>query len=142
MSRAPLAPLAAVALFACAGLPPIEDSREDVYEAVFRYQFEHNGSKTGAAAAGYFLSIDGADPSAAFLARFAGNAPPVHGASEFDEGDGIAFRVAGYDVLGPDGVEVPGGYYEDPHTGSGNLYRVVRDGAGWRVEADQRLWGT
>jgi hypothetical protein len=60
---------------------------DDVREAVFRYQFEHNGSGLQQRAAAYYLQIETGDrketdPSDAFMKRFARNNPPVHKRSE------------------------------------------------------------
>jgi hypothetical protein len=56
---------------------------DDIREAVFRYQFEHNASSLQTRAAAYYLELrttEGAksDPPDSFLKRFTGNSPAVH----------------------------------------------------------------
>ena len=64
--------------------PPVTLTNEegDIYEAVFRHQFPHNASATQQSAGSYFIQIQGADPSDAFLQRFSGQTPLVKRASE------------------------------------------------------------
>ena len=52
--------------------------KDNIREAVFRYQFEHNASGQQQNAKVYFLSLDkGADPNKAFMLRFRDHNPPV-----------------------------------------------------------------
>jgi hypothetical protein len=60
---------------------------DDVREAVFRYQFEHNGSSLQQRAAAYYLEIETSDrkrtdASDDFMKRFAANKPPVRKRSQ------------------------------------------------------------
>src|SRR3954469_10075121 len=84
------------------GAPPGSPARQgheardlEVYEAVFRHQFEHNASGMQQKAKGYFLTIAGGDPAPEFLARFRENRPPVAAGSRFREGEGLLFRIDG-----------------------------------------------
>ena len=95
-----------------------ESQADDIREAVFRYQFEHNASGQQQSAHDYYLAIgdQDADPSDEFMKRFAHHKPPVHKASAsrmmedlgvdyivhhtgFDERNGIA--AAGGPRLSP-----------------------------------------
>lgn len=64
---------------------------EDIYEAVFRYQFEHSGDET---LGDFFLLIDDRNPSEAFLKRFAEHRPPVRKGSEYRDDAGTQFTAA------------------------------------------------
>ena len=110
------------------------DDELDVFEAVFRYQFNHNESGAQQKAPAYFLSIKGKDPDAAFLRRFRGNRPPVAAGSEFEVGDGLKFDVSSLKWLGDDAAEVGGGYYEGNLSSSASSYRLVRKDKKWVVE--------
>lgn len=69
---------------------------DDIREAVFRYQFNHNASGLKQNAKVYYLSFgeEGKEPSDAFLERFKGHTPPVKKASEFNGGQqGLVFNV-------------------------------------------------
>ena len=69
-----------IALSGCGVLAPSSRSadEEDICEAVFRYQFEDEGSAGPDKTNVYFIEIEGGnDPSPALLKRFAGHKPPV-----------------------------------------------------------------
>lgn len=64
-----------------------DSEADDIREAVFRYQFDHNGSGLKTNAAGYYLEIEttegaNTDPDDAFLKRFANNKPSVRKRSD------------------------------------------------------------
>src|SRR5262245_52028284 len=59
-----------------------DSERDDIREATFRYMFTHNASGQKPDAGVYCLEIEDADPSDAFMARFAGSMPPVKKASQ------------------------------------------------------------
>lgn len=66
---------------------PAAAVEDDVFEAVFRYQFEHNGSLQKQNAAAYYLHLSpqltgGDNPDDAFMKRFAGHRPPVRKVSQ------------------------------------------------------------
>jgi hypothetical protein len=128
----------------------------DILEAVFRYQFEHNG-------ASYmhpdrlFLSLAEAkdppkDPPAALLARFKGQIPPVEPESAADtdmvhgvhakgkQGRGVLLRLTNIRWIDDDTVEVDGGYYSSGLSASGNTYRAQRREGAWVVVSDTLHW--
>jgi hypothetical protein len=111
-----------------------------IYEAVFRHQFESNSSGMKSAAPAYFLSIEGRDPPADLLNRFAGNQPPVRPGSEYQMGLGLLFHVDGIREIDPATIEVDGGYHEAELSSSGNTYRVQRRGGSWIVISDEMHW--
>jgi hypothetical protein len=118
------------------GAPPWE-----LYEAVFRHMFAYNASAAKETASAYHLSIEGADPPAGFLARFARHHPPVRPGSAFAEGAGaLLFEIEGIERVAPDAFEVRGGYYEANESAAGSVYRVeLRDGR-WTVTSDEMQW--
>jgi hypothetical protein len=110
---------------------------EDVAEAVFRYQFDHNASAIQKRAEKYCLSLPGeAMPSAPFLQRFKGNKPPVAAANQCERqsGKNLFFRVQKLDWRKDDEVWVRGGYWEGNLSSSIELFQVVRDNGKWRVK--------
>ena len=127
-------------------------------EAVFRYQFGHNGSGQKDRAAVYFLSLDTEfenkpqDPSPALMARFAQHKPRVeprsHAQVSVDKGvvhretgeRGLIFRVTAITFVGADVAIVEGGYYEGNMSSSGNTYRVERKDGVWVVTDDKMEW--
>jgi predicted small lipoprotein YifL len=136
-----LALLCAFAGCASSGPPPSPEAQaaaqEDILEAVFRHQFNHNASAIQRQAAKYCLSLPGeASPSAAFLQRFAGNKPPVAAAGECERGSGknLFFRIQRLDWHGENEVWVRGGYWEGNLSSSVESFRVVRKDGKWTVE--------
>lgn len=113
---------------------------QEVYEAVFRWQFQHNSSGAQQDATAFFLSINKADPSAEFLQRFADHQPPVEPGSRFKKGAGLLFRIDGIEWIDEHNAEVSGGYYEAELSASGNTYRVIRKEDKWVVEGEQMHW--
>jgi hypothetical protein len=137
--------LAVLLLTACSNPvtidPPLRaDAELDIFEAVFRHQFEDNASAVQQKAAAYFLVIRDEDPSPEFLARFAGHQPPVRPGSEFEVGKGLQFRVESLEWLDDGGVKVTGGYYEASLSASGNVYTLEPDGEEWEVTDDEMEW--
>ncbi|RMG51792.1 MAG: hypothetical protein D6723_10040 [Acidobacteria bacterium] len=132
------------------------DAEDDIREAVFRYQFQHNHSGLQQQADAYCLSFGrpGAyqDPPDAFLKRFRDHVPPVRRASQCEispphgvidkatGGKGLIFWIATIRWVNDEEVEVEGGYYEAGTSASGNLYRVVREHGRWVVKQDKLLW--
>ena len=125
---------------------------DDIREAVFRYQFEHNASGLQKKAACYFLEIDRKDPAAEFLKRFEGHTPPVKPASacvrsaaegvkdKETGGRGLVFRQATIRWINDNEVEVEGGYYEGGLSASGNTYKAGRKDGKWVVASDKMHW--
>ncbi len=115
----------------------------EIYEAVFRYQFDHNASGIQKKAAKYCLELPGErPPDAAFLQRFAGNQPPVVTADQCERrsGKNLFFRINRLDWHKETEVWVRGGYFEGNLSASTESYRVqLKDGkwvvTGARMEA-------
>lgn len=115
----------------------------EIFEAVFRYQFDHNASSLQKQADRYCLSLPGEkSPDAAFLQRFAGHQPPVAAAGECERraGKNLFFRINRLDWHKENEVWVRGGYFEGNLSSSVESYRVLlKDGkwvvAGARMEA-------
>jgi hypothetical protein len=139
------------------------DRRADAIEAVFRHLFEHNGSAVQKKAPAYFLTIDGKNPSGAFLARFKRHTPPVGPGSrfapvfnkvpklatvlrrgdssekqklqpEYPYGKGLLFRVAKVRMADEDNFEMTGGYYEGNMSSSSRQHRAKWIDGRWKVE--------
>jgi hypothetical protein len=126
---------------------------EDIAEAVFRYQFGHNASGAQQSAGVYCLDLTGSDPSAAFLARFGTQRPPVRPASACKtsarEGvvdirtgkHGLIFSVRSVTWDGSsDDATADGGYYEGGLSASGNTYTLKRSAGRWSVVKDVMHW--
>lgn len=120
----------------------------DIYEAAFRHIFARNASAAKQSAAAYFISIQGADPTDLFLARFSNSHPPVkHGTRAKSGRNGIVYDgVPGREALSfsfdkirkttADIVEVDGGYFEASLSASSQTLRLRRTGKGWIVIKD------
>lgn len=112
-------------------------AEEDIAEAVFRYQFDHNASGIQKQAARYCLSLPGdRSPGEAFLQRFQGNQPPVASAEECERvgGKNLFFRVQRFDWRRDNEVWVRGGYYEGNLSSSVEAYQVVLQNGRWVVK--------
>jgi len=146
-------------LFTClaTGCTPTGTARlheeDDIREAIFRYQFEHNASGQQKRAAVYCLSIgENADPSDEFIKRFAEYKPTVRKISECNVGPfdgvidkrthklGLVFRVGSIKWISGTEVEASGGYYEAGLSASGNTYSVRKRFVKWRVTEDKMNW--
>lgn len=123
---------------------------QDIKEAVFRYQFEHNGSGLQKNAKVYFLSLNqGRDPSDDFMNRFRDHVPPVRKVSQASmsaEGvidkrtreRGLLFRITGgVQWLSENEVEVAGGYFESGQSASRSVYNVRRVNDKWAVQKEK-----
>lgn len=121
----------------------------DLFETFFRYKFENNSSAQKQDAEGYFLEIEGEDPSPEFFARFKGHSPPVKKGSEFvmggsividgeapTEGNGLLFRIDRYQWIGLFGncVKISGGYSEGNLSASWASYIWIRRKGKWELE--------
>jgi len=141
--------------------PPISPYRDDIMEAVFRYQFANNYSGQQQGAKIYFIGmyIPGdstrqsyyVDLSDELMMRFQKNSPPVKKASQctisvngvFDKQTGergLLFRIESVQELSNDEVEVKGGYFEAGLSASGNIYTLRRIDNHWVVIKDVLLW--
>jgi hypothetical protein len=137
-----------------------ELQEDNIREAVFRYQFEHNESGHKKKANVYCLSIEKErDPSEAFIWRFNGHTPPVKKNSEcaltnslgtmkdpvgivIDKStrkSGIHFGIQRIEWKNSKEVEVRGGYFENSLSASINIYYVVPKYGGWLVKKSKLL---
>lgn len=120
---------------------------DDIREAVFRYQFDHNASGQQKTAKVYFLQVGekSNDPAEGFMKRFDGNKPPVRvgsaaknvpGKGLLDKKtgeEGLSFSVVSIKWISDTEVEVEGGYYEASLSASCNTYTVVKKNGKWVV---------
>jgi hypothetical protein len=109
----------------------------DIFEAVFRYQFDHNASGIQKKAERYCLELPGErSPDAAFLRRFEGHQPPVLAADQCDRksGKNLYFRIMKLDWVKDNEVWVRGGYWEGNLSSSIETYRVVFENGHWVVK--------
>jgi len=121
--------------------PAAAAAEDDVLEAVFRYQFEHNASAIQQGADRYCLSLPGDKaPSEGFLGRFAENTPPVAAADQCDRttGKDLFFQAKAIEWEGDSTAVVHGGYWEGNLSSSGETFRVVQEDGRWVVK-DARL---
>ena len=111
----------------------------DVCEVLFRHQFLHNVSEAPQTAKAYCLLIDGADPPAGFLRRFASHTPPIKAGSAW-QGTDLEFHIDKAKWIDDNAVEALGGFSERLPSGganaSGNSYRVERKNGKWIVVKD------
>jgi hypothetical protein len=133
-----------------AATQPAIAEEDEVLEAVFRYQFEHNESAQKQTAAVYYLSLLGRekkDPDDAFMKRFIGHKPPVRKLSERDAPG--ADRGLTFDIetikwasggVSSGKVEVLGGYYESPDSAAGGTYTVEKVNGQWKVTGYKMGW--
>ena len=131
-----------------------QSQEDDIREAVFRYQFDHNASGQQKSAKVYFLGVGekATDPSDEFMKRFVDHKPPVRkaSASHFVRGkgmldkktgeSGLAFRAQSIKWISDTEVEVSGGYYEAELSSSGNTYTVKKESGKWKVTKNTMSW--
>jgi len=131
--------------------PARQRQEDDIREAVFRWQFDHNLSGQQKKAKVYFLSVGDkyGDPSDEFIKRFADNKAPVRKRSEctVDAGKGVLDKKTGEQGLifnvtriqwkSDTEVEVEGGYYEAGLSASGNIYTLKNERGKWKVTNDK-----
>jgi hypothetical protein len=109
----------------------------EIYEAVFRYQFDHNASAVQQRAERFCLSLPGERmPSAGFLRRFDGHHPPAVADSQCSRGSrrDLFFRIQKLDWRKANEVWVRGGYWEGSRSSSTESYRVVLENGKWVVK--------
>ena len=112
-------------------------AEQDIAEAVFRYQFDHNASAIQKRAERYCLSLPGETmPSAEFLKRFEGNRPPVLIADQCERksGKSLFFRIQRLDWHKDNEVWVRGGYWEANLSSSIEMYLVKNEKGKWAVK--------
>jgi hypothetical protein len=126
---------------------------DDIREAVFRWQFDHNASGQQKKAKVYFLRLQGkeGDPTDEFMKRFAGHSPPVRKASacESDAKKGVRDKTTGEMGLvfwisnvrwkSDTEVELGGGYDESSRSASSNAYVVKKVDGKWKVTSDKMM---
>jgi len=113
------------------------EAEPDVYEAVFRYQFDHNASAIQQRAGKYCLSLPGERmPSAQFLQRFGNHQPPVVAADQCERksGQGLFFRIQRLDWRKDSEVWVRGGYWEGNLSASAEMFLVRKENGKWAVK--------
>jgi hypothetical protein len=124
---------------------------DDIREAVFRWQFNHNASGQQWTASAYFLEVNQGDgePSDEFMRRFADHKPPARKKSacrtSFREGvvdkktggKGLIFSVTSMIWISDTEVVVAGGYYEANLSASWNTYTLKKDKGKWKVTNDK-----
>jgi hypothetical protein len=105
-----LAVVAILRLLALHGSATMPQDQVDIYEVVFRYQFEHSflGGKPDSGA--FFLLIDGRDPPESFLHRFDDVGVPIRRGSLYSSDSGIQFFVNGVQLIDPQRAYALGGY--------------------------------
>jgi hypothetical protein len=123
--------------------PPAQDrvaAQDEILEAVYRYQFQHNASAIQGKADRYCLTLpQDTNPSEEFLRRFAEIQPPVVDADQCRKkaGRDLFFRVQSLDWRSDEEVWVRGGYWEGNLSSSVEMYRVLRKNGRWIVEGSR-----
>lgn len=127
-------------------------AESDILEAVFRYQFQHDGRALLNNAAAYYIAIKGRDPSDEFIRRFGGHIPQVKKASlcRIDAREGVRdaksdqrslrFDVGSVKWTGNTQVEVSGGFYKHGLSASGNTYYLIQQNGVWSVTQVKVIW--
>jgi len=123
---------------------------DNIRESIFRYRI--NESKSSGP---FFLSTNGQDPSASFMARFASPKQTVTKASQSyfkkepfpgwlrdrsTDGQGISYSVGRISWLSPDQVEVRGGMYCGGLCADGGTYRLEKKQERWVVVEYKVEW--
>jgi hypothetical protein len=112
-------------------------AEEEIYGAVFRYQFDHNASAIQKNAERYCLTLPGGrTPSAEFLKKFEGNHPPVVAADQCERKSGrnLFFQIQRLDWRKDNEVWVRGGYWEANLSSSVEMFRVLNENGKWAVK--------
>jgi len=138
--------LLALSIAGCASNSPATSSPDaapshaaaepEIFEAVFRYQFDHNASGMQKQAERYCLYLPGEkSPDAAFLQRFEGNKPPVVAAAQCEgrSGKNLFFRINRLQWHRDNEVWARGGYFEGNLSSSIESYRVLLKDGKWVV---------
>jgi hypothetical protein len=125
---------------------------DDIREAVFRHQFDHNASGQKKSAHAYCLSVlmgnKDSDPSDQFIKRFAHHKPPIRKASacHWDSIEvvenrtgrpALIFFISRITWISDTEVTVDGGYEEGNVSASANTYTVTKRNGKWEITHDQ-----
>jgi hypothetical protein len=119
------------------------NDEENIYEAVFLYQFGHNNSISQQKAKAYYLTIgtNNENPSDNFIKRFKSHKPKVLKISEFDRNKNVLiFKITKLQWISATEVEVTGGWKENPLSAAGGTYRVKKRNGKWVVLKYQNQW--
>ncbi len=124
-------------------------AEDDIREAVFRYQFDHDAPQQKPITKVHFISVESKqDPDNKFLRRFAGNEPVVKQASQSRFSDngvdsvidkttgeaGIIFSVGKVNWINENEAEIKASYYVANLFAGGCNYKVVRQDEKWIVK--------
>jgi hypothetical protein len=131
------------------------DAEDDIREAVFRYQFDHDAIQQKPHTKVYFISFENRkDPDDKFLKRFAGNIPNVKKESQavasnngtggvIDKesgGLGIIFRITQLKWVNENEVEVEASFHVAMLFAGGCKYLVMRQDKKWVVKWCVSKW--
>jgi hypothetical protein len=72
----------------------VEEAQADIYESLFRYQFERSRANSWPGDRAFFVSVEEKDLPAAFLRRFAGYPVQVHQGSQYVPNAGLLFSAS------------------------------------------------
>jgi hypothetical protein len=138
-----------VALVVLVGLlgmcAPGDREVDDIREATLRHMFAGNGSGLLQGVKVYCVTVEGHDPTADFLSRFAGNRPPlkrgslcststIQGVLDKETGErGIAFGADKVTMRWGFRAEVEGGYFAHGFSLSYKTYYLEKKGGVWKV---------
>lgn len=133
----------------------------DAREAVFRHQFENNGSALKSDAKVYCVGFEAVDPKTgptiedpddAFIQRFSGNIPTVKKYSSCDYRDKVGlldkasgeraleFTTSNISWISETEMQMEGGYFEASLSASGNTFRLKRIDGKWAVVQARENW--
>jgi hypothetical protein len=131
-----------------------QSQQDNIREAVFRWEFGHNGSYQQEKAKVFFLVVgeNDSDPSDEFVKRFADNNPPVRKGSECSSSPrkgvldkktgerGLIFRVGSIVWKSDTEVEVDGSWHEGGLSAGGHTYTLKKETDKWKVTNDKMGW--
>jgi hypothetical protein len=130
-------------------------AENDIREAVFRYQFDHDATQQKTYTKVYFISIENEkDPDDEFLRRFAGNTPMVKKKSQAvgdnkgtggvidheTRGSGIIYRITQLKWVNENEVEVEADFHVAMLFAGGCKYRVRRENNQWLIKGWISQW--
>ncbi len=124
--------------------------KEDIAEALFRYQFQHYSHLLPYGGA-YFIRLYGKDPDDALLIRFQGHNPPVRRVSECSTKNmkvidmqtqklGLLLYIQAITLRNNESAQADGGFYLHGLAASGNTYFLKKENGKWMVVKDVVHW--